>query len=35
MILKSEGTVDGAHYTTGYDYAHVTPPANAIPMGGK
>jgi outer membrane lipoprotein-sorting protein len=35
MILKSEGTVDGAHYTTEYDYAHVTPPANAIPMGGK
>jgi hypothetical protein len=35
MILKSEGTVDSAHYTTEYDYAHVTPPANAIPMGSK
>jgi len=35
MILKSEGTVEGAHYTTEYDYAHVTPPANAISMGGK
>jgi hypothetical protein len=35
MVLKSEGTVEGAHYTTDYDFAHVTPPANAIPMGGK
>jgi hypothetical protein len=35
MILKSEGTIEGAHYTTDYDFAHVTPPANAIPMGGK
>jgi hypothetical protein len=35
MILKSEGTIEGAHYTTDYDFAHVTPPANAISMGGK
>jgi hypothetical protein len=35
MVLKSEGTIEGAHYTTDYDFAHVTPPANAIPMGGK
>jgi hypothetical protein len=35
MVLKSEGTVEGAHYTTDYDFAHVTPPANAIPIGGK
>jgi hypothetical protein len=35
LILKSEATIDGAHYTTEYDYTHVTPPANAISMGGK
>jgi hypothetical protein len=35
MVLKSEGTIEGTHYTTDYDFAHVTPPANAIPMGGK
>ena len=35
MILKSEGVIEGARYTTDYDFAHVTPPANAIPMGGK
>ena len=35
MVLKSEGTIEGAHYTTDYDFAHVTPPANAIPMGGR
>lgn len=35
MVLKSEGTIEGAHYTTDYDFAHVTTPANAIPMGGK
>jgi hypothetical protein len=34
LILKSEGHIEGAHYTTEYDYAHVTPPANAISMGG-
>jgi hypothetical protein len=35
MVLKSEGTIEGSHYTTVYDFAHVTPPANALPMGGK
>ncbi len=35
MVLKSEGTIEGAHYTTDYDFAHVTPPANAISLGGK
>jgi hypothetical protein len=35
LILKTEGVMEGAHYTTEYDFAHVTPPANAIPMGGK
>jgi hypothetical protein len=35
LILKSEGSTEGTHYVTVYDYAHVTPPANAAPMGGK
>lgn len=35
LVLKSEAVIEGAHYTTEYDFAHVTPPANAIPMGGK
>jgi hypothetical protein len=35
LILKSEGVIEGAHYTTEYDFGHVTPPANATPMGGK
>jgi hypothetical protein len=35
LILKSEGVIQGAHYTTEYDFGHVTPPANAIRMGGK
>jgi hypothetical protein len=35
MVLKSEGTIEGAHYTTEYDFAHVTPPANVLPMGAK
>jgi hypothetical protein len=35
LILKSEGVIQGTHYTTEYDFGHVTPPANAIPMGGK
>jgi hypothetical protein len=34
LILKSEGNIEGAHYTLLYDYAHVTPPANAVSMGG-
>ena len=34
LILKSEGHTEGAHYTLLYDYAHVTPPANAVSMGG-
>lgn len=32
-IGKSEGTSEGADYTTSYDYTHVVPPANAKPMG--
>ena len=35
LVLKSERVMKGARYTTEYDFAHVTPPANAIPMGGK
>lgn len=35
LILKSEAIIEGAHYTTEYDYAHVAPPANAMPMGGR
>jgi hypothetical protein len=35
LVLKSEGIVEGVHYTTEYDYAHVTPPANAVPMGSR
>jgi hypothetical protein len=35
LILKSEGVIEGAHYSTEYDFDHVTPPANALPMGGK
>jgi hypothetical protein len=35
LILKSEQVIEGSHYTTEYDFIHVTPPANAIPMGGK
>jgi hypothetical protein len=35
LIMKSEGSIEGACYSTVYDYAHVTPPADAAPMGGK
>ncbi len=35
LVLKSETVVEGAHYTTEYDFTHVTPPAKAISMGGK
>ena len=35
LILKSETVLEGGHYTTEYDFSHVTPPANAIPMGAK
>jgi hypothetical protein len=35
LILKSEQVIQGAHYTTEYDFVHVTPPVNAMPMGGK
>jgi hypothetical protein len=35
LILKSAGVIESAHYTTEYDFSHVTPPANAIAMGGK
>jgi hypothetical protein len=34
-VLKSEGVKEGARYTTEYDFARVTPPANAISMGGR
>ena len=35
LILKSQGVVGGTRYTTEYDFANVTPPDNAQPMGGK
>ena len=35
LILKSETSEDGARISTLYDYGHVTPPANAKPMGVK
>jgi hypothetical protein len=35
LILKSQRVIEGADYTVEYDFSHVTPPANAIPMGGK
>ena len=35
LVLKSEAVMQGVHYTTEYDFGHVTPPANAISMGGK
>jgi hypothetical protein len=35
LILKSEGLNQGAHYTEEYDFAHATPPANAVSMGAK
>jgi hypothetical protein len=34
-VLKIEGVHEGIRYTTEYDFVHVTPPANAISMGGK
>ena len=34
-VLKSEAVIEGVHYTTEYDFGHVTPPANAVSMGGK
>jgi hypothetical protein len=35
LILKSEGVIAGARYSTEYDFAHVTPPTGAIEMGGR
>jgi hypothetical protein len=35
LVLKSESVIEGNHYTTAYDFGHVTPPANAISMGAK
>lgn len=35
LILKSEGLIQGDHYTTEYDFGHATPPANAVSLGGK
>jgi hypothetical protein len=35
LIMKSEGSIEGARFTTVYDYAHVTPPADAARMGGN
>jgi outer membrane lipoprotein-sorting protein len=35
LILKSEGLVDGAHYTTAYDFSKVTPPPDAVSLGSK
>jgi hypothetical protein len=33
LVLKVESTQSGGHYTTTYDYANVTPPPNAKPLG--
>jgi hypothetical protein len=35
LVLKSEGSIAGAHYKTEYDFGHATPPANATSMSGK
>jgi hypothetical protein len=35
LIRRSEGSVEGVHYVTLYDYAHVSPPANAKPVGTR
>jgi hypothetical protein len=35
LVMKTEGSAEGNHFVTAYDYAHVTPPAGAMPMGGK
>jgi len=35
LVLKSEGVTGGARYTTDYDFAHATPPVNAVSIGGK
>ena len=32
-IVKAEITMEGARYTTEYDFAHVAAPADAVPMG--
>ncbi|HEX3913339.1 MAG TPA: hypothetical protein VHW71_07525 [Steroidobacteraceae bacterium] len=34
LVVKSEGSTEGGRYVTVYDYAHVTPPAGAVRMGG-
>lgn len=31
-VLKFEGGAEGVRFTTMYDYAHVTPPAGAMPL---
>jgi hypothetical protein len=35
LVLKLEGSNAGTRYVTTYDYAHVTPPADAVRMGGN
>jgi hypothetical protein len=35
LILKSEAVIEATHYSTEYDFSHVTPPANAMPLGGQ
>jgi hypothetical protein len=35
LVVKSAGVNGGSHYTIEYDFAHATPPANALSMGGK
>jgi hypothetical protein len=35
LITKSEGSIEGARYSSVYDYANVTPPAGATPMGSR
>jgi hypothetical protein len=35
LVVKTDGVVGGSHYTVEYDFAHVTPPANSTPLGGR
>jgi hypothetical protein len=35
LVLKSENIIQGVHYATDYDYAHVAPPANFTAMVGR
>jgi hypothetical protein len=35
LVLKSDSLIEGTRYVSVYDYAHLTPPANATPVGPK